>query len=493
MFKDRIKKWGLDKKNKERDMVAILHKKTQRDAVGKKSSFRVRGQVVEMENVLRYFKRMKEIPKMGPSAASTPSDISYWTPSPVHTPLPIDNGTRIDTFLPLASAGNGRDAGAAVSGWTSTPPIADDEHLIGKTYNFVSGCSKIPYSPSSPRSLLVAERLFFTIDAYFDGSFRIWPWITDESRSTPTTPGTLSLHNRIPDFEIYCRTAAELLMLGSTVKFRRALSKAINLVQDLLRDEHPRTLDRFLGVFLFLLRAGHPEIASLLRNYISEMAATVIARKHPWGDICQLISKLDAESLEQGLVQSWRCTINAFEKSLGPFNQVTLSAHIQFIRHVYASTDLVEEERLLRELLARCENVPNIPTASTTNIIINLMNNLTAQGRYTEGEQLGLVALSRAQDYWGIRRVMVNVEVMISMAYNQYQQHQAKAAEGSQRTAIEIITEYWGMNHPLVIEMMVVLEQWLRSWGRQEEADGLQAEIDKLLGRDEIDEVSFDG
>jgi hypothetical protein len=88
---------------------------------------------------------------------------------------------------------------------------------------------------------------------------------------------------------------------------------------------------------------------------------------------------------------------------------------------------------------------------------------------------------------------MVNVEVMISMAYNQYQQHQAKAAEGSQRTAIEIITEYWGMNHPLVIEMMVVLEQWLRSWGRQEEADGLQAEIDKLLGRDEIDEVSFDG
>jgi hypothetical protein len=43
MYKDRIKKWGLDKKNKERDMVAILRKKTERDAVGKESSFRVRG------------------------------------------------------------------------------------------------------------------------------------------------------------------------------------------------------------------------------------------------------------------------------------------------------------------------------------------------------------------------------------------------------------------------------------------------------------------
>ena len=483
MFKDRIKKWGLDKKNKERDMIAIFRKKTQREAVGKKSSFRVRGQVVAMENVLQYFKRKKEIPKIGPSAASTPPDISCSTPSPVHTPQPSDNGTCMDTFLPLALASNDRDAGLVVSEWTSTPPIVADEHLIGRTYNSVSGRSKIPYSPSSPRSLLVTERLFFSINAYFDGRFRI----------QPIAPGTLSLPNHAPDFETYCRNAAEFLRLGSTDKFRRELSKATNLVQGLLRAEHPRTLDCFLEVFLSLLRAGYPEIASLLRDFIGKMAATVIVRKHPWGDICRLISELDPESLEQVLVQSWRCTINAFENNLGPFNQLTLNTHLQFIHHVYASTDLLEEERLLRELLAQCEHASNIPIVPTTGIILNLMRNMTAQGRYTEGERLGQVILSRPQDDRGIMREIESIIALKFMAESQYQQHQPKEAERSLRVALEMVTKYWGMNHPLAIEILINLEKWLRGWGRQEEADELEADVDILVGRDEIDELSFDG
>lgn len=483
MFKDRIKNWGLDKKNKKRDMIAILRKKTQREAVGKKSSFRVRGQVVVMENVLQYFKRKKEIPKIGPPAASTPPDISCWTPSAVHTPQTIDNGTFMDTFLPLASASNGRDAGVVVSEWTSTPPIVDDEHLFGRTYNFISDRSKIPYSPSSPRNLLVAERLFSSINAYFDGSFRI----------RPIAPGTLSLPNHTPDFETYCRNAAEFLRLGSADKFRRELSKATNLVQDLLRAEHPRTLDCFLEVFLSLLRAGYPETVSVLRDFIGKMAATVIARKHPWGDICQLISELDAESLEHALVQSWRCTINAFENSLGPFNQLTLDTHLQFIHQVYASTDLLEEERLLRELLAQCEHASNIPIVPTTGIMLNLMRNMTAQGNYTEGERLGQVILSRPQDDRGIMREIESIIALKFMAESQYQQHQPKEAERSLRVALEMVTKYGGMNHLLAIEIMIDLEKWLRGWGRQEEADELEAEINILVGRDEIDELSVDG
>jgi hypothetical protein len=118
---------------------------------------------------------------------------------------------------------------------------------------------------------------------------------------------------------------------------------------------------------------------------------------------------------------------------------------------------------------------------------------MIAQGRYTEGEQLGLVVLSRAQDDWGIISVIENIIVLKFMAQSQYQQHQVKAAEGSLRMAIEMVTEYGGMNHPLAIEIMVNLEEWLRGWGRQEEADELQAKIDKLVGRDEIDELSVDG
>ena len=71
-------------------MVAILRKKTEREAVGKQTSFRVRGQVVNMENVLHYFKRKKKTGEIGVTAASTPSDISCWTPSPSTSGAPTD-------------------------------------------------------------------------------------------------------------------------------------------------------------------------------------------------------------------------------------------------------------------------------------------------------------------------------------------------------------------------------------------------------------------
>ena len=56
-----------------------------------------------------------------------------------------------------------------------------------------------------------------------------------------------------------------------------------------------------------------------------------------------------------------------------------------------------------------------------------------------------------------------------------------------------MVTKYGGMNHPLAIEILINLEKWLRGWGRQEEADELEADVDILVGRDEIDELSFDG
>ena len=82
MYKDRITKWRLEKKNKQIDMLAILRKKTQRDAVGKQSSFRVRGRPVTIEEVLHYFKRKKSAGDEDAYNAPTPSDVSCRTPSP---------------------------------------------------------------------------------------------------------------------------------------------------------------------------------------------------------------------------------------------------------------------------------------------------------------------------------------------------------------------------------------------------------------------------
>ena len=109
----------------------------------------------------------------------------------------------------------------------------------------------------------------------------------------------------ILEFRAYCRMAAQFLDMGSPVEFRRALSKAFNLVQSLLRAEYPRILNYFLETFLYLMRRGLPEIVSLLRIYINEMATTTIPREHLWGHIYRLIGMVDAESLEPVVIQSW--------------------------------------------------------------------------------------------------------------------------------------------------------------------------------------------
>jgi hypothetical protein len=89
MYKDKIKKWNLDKKTKETEARAILRMKTQRAAIGKDSVFRIRGKTVTIDDVLRYFKRKGIVnPEVEPQTAEASISIAIecWTPPP--TPKP---------------------------------------------------------------------------------------------------------------------------------------------------------------------------------------------------------------------------------------------------------------------------------------------------------------------------------------------------------------------------------------------------------------------
>jgi hypothetical protein len=59
MYKNKFEKWALRKNNRRQDVEAILHRKAQRDAVGKSSQFFLRGRLVRLAEVERYAKRNK--------------------------------------------------------------------------------------------------------------------------------------------------------------------------------------------------------------------------------------------------------------------------------------------------------------------------------------------------------------------------------------------------------------------------------------------------
>lgn len=485
-------------------MVAILRKKTERDAAGKESSFRVRGQPVTMDDVFHYFKRKKGTQEMGISAATTPSDISCWTPSPspVHTPQPIDNDIQVvpnssmayrDTSLPFASAYNDAYADVSGGGRTITPPFVVNRHITRPAprgiYNSLSKRARITRSPSPPPNLLVPELLLVKIQTYFEGSFERETWITDAmGQITNITSAATTVVGTPFDLLQYIRTAVELVRMGSLVEFRRLLSKAFNLVQGLLRGEHPLTLFVFLDIIINLSYQGHPEIVSLLRSYIKEMATNTIARENPWGDICRLLGMLDGESLEQAIIQCWKCTHDTFKRGLGPFHTSTIEI---FVSLILRTKNLLEEEKVLRELLAQSEQALGVSSSSLLMVMYNLGVNLRDQRKYLEAEELGRQILDRAEDIeLHGERLVQKITALEFIAWVQYSQKENDQAEKTMRDVIKMIVDRWGAADLWAINNTIYLEQWLRSWGREEDAYKLRAEREGLIEEDEIDEQS---
>ena len=263
MYKDRIKKWRLDKKNKESEMLAILRKNAERAAVRKSSLFQVRGQPVDMEQVHHYFKRKNAIRDPEAYNAPTPSDVSCRTPSPGPKPSSLEHRPQIATArdfsfsdqiaqveqTELARTANTDDC-VGVNGMMLhlARSISDEERIIRWTlndmYRLISDEGEIPRSPSAPPTLLIPERLFFTVRTYMDSSFERGFWIIDEEGDC-TVLGMISddEYNAPVDFCDYGRTALDFLDKGLLIEFRRTLAKAFRLLKTLIRIEHPRALE----------------------------------------------------------------------------------------------------------------------------------------------------------------------------------------------------------------------------------------------------------
>ena len=195
-------------------------------------------------------------------------------------------------------------------------------------------------------------------------------------------------------FNSYCFTATMLMVTGLHVDVRRAISKASALVEQILRVEHPRTLACFLEVFIHLIQTGVPEVTSSLRDYIKRMSANVTRKGHPWGQIYRLLGELDTESLDQAMAQIWKCRTDIFESELGTSSRFAVSVRLDYIKRVV--TNHLEEERLIRDLLAQFGGIPRLPTPR---VMLNLAHNLDRHGGHSEAEETALEVLSLLQGH----------------------------------------------------------------------------------------------
>jgi hypothetical protein len=438
MYKSRITKWNLDKNNKERDMAAILHKKTQRDGLGKPSLFRIRGRAVNIEDVHRYFKRRGPAPESEILAryadAGTPSDVSCSTPSRTHSPLSLG----------------------------------------------------IPRSPLPPQDLLVPEQLFFNITLYFDSYFSCKIWFIDEEGSLVNTAGVGRDKEDPSDlykFYDYCIISGQLVRNRLFVQARRALSKACSLIPSILRGESPLTLQFLLDIYLSLETYRVPEVATLLHDYMSKMSAILLDEKHPWRRILRLIGTINPNNLE-AVMQARQCIITSFERSLGQFHQISLLSHVDFMA-LYSISNPQGADSRIRKLLSACEEATGRLSLPSLSILFALGENLCAQARYIEVESIGVDLIARAQECGNFRFKIYGLKMA---AMGQYRLFKIELAQKNMGDAVELARQHRRGSDTLDIHMMAHLMSELRYMGLEKMASELAAEMEHMIGVDEFDE-----
>ena len=343
---------------------------------------------------------------------------------------------------------------------------------------WISGWSRVFHSPLPSKALFVSETLFHNVRVYFEKSCRSMS--LDDHGTLLDSNGTELQNDLCNNFDSYCFTATMFVERRSHEEFRHALSKASALVEKILQAEHPRTLASFLEVFIHLIQNGLPDVAFFLRDFIKRMSAKVTTEWHPWGQICQLLGELDSESLDQAMAQIWKCIIDTFESELGTLGRLVVSIRLDYIKRVYGSTNYLEEEWLLRDVLAQLNGIPRSPTPR---VMLNLAHNLNKQGRHDEAEEMAQEVLSLLQEHdLYAKRNSERIECKKIISRSQYNQGKALVAEQTMREAIRMIVDQRGIQHPWALEFMNVLEGWLRNWGREDDANTIRREIGELIG-----------
>jgi hypothetical protein len=503
MYKRHITLWNLRKNTREEEALAMIRKKSLRDAAGKESAFRVRGKPVSMENVFQYFKR-KGISDPETSAsnmnAPTPSALSCWTPTPSSSPKPhlmeqhnqSQQGPQSQfqdnlTFgMPIGLFCGPVDAIEQIPGyltddqiWGNFPLIQDTQVLEMLSPGMQS--FQIPRSPSPPLTLMIQEKLFFNVNAYVRGSHE-GGMLTRFEEGMLTNIKSTRGDGVLGQFSNLWTTGSQFMLAGSFIEGRRVFSKVSELLVAIVQEGDPSSLGYLLEMLLDVGRKL-PKLAALLRTHMNEMARSTFPQEHPWRNIMSVIANMDEPYLNETLFKSWGFANDVFEKSLGQFHPNYISSYTQYVSCV---EDPVNMERIFRNLVEEGEFALLESDDRFLRLRCEHAWSLFHKGNYHEALASSNELLVNA---WKIGAHGFEIDCLRLSATCQHQMGSMYEAETNLREAIKKLRSFYGQSHPRALRFIMTLQGWLREWGREDEANVLNADVDALLGPDDINDV----
>lgn len=506
MYQKQFVKWNLTKNKREEDMLFVLYKLQERERVGKDTTFRVRGHIIEQKDVHKYFARKGGIPntQAPPERATTPPHIRYRTPPP-QASLKGSQALRALSARPQYNANTiedsfSRESTATLSQISMFDPTMTESLPGGyrvsfctanEARRFFAAIPRLVYQPSPLPIYHSSQELFSSVTLYFDECFGSRVFVPNDIGGTVSIRARPDTVKNLEAFYGHVISGAEQFKKGSYVEARRMLSSACQLVDSIIVDEHARSLDCFLELFLELKKEKHQVILDFIRNYISQMTITLVKAGRlsgTWARIWDLIGSIGNDQLEGALLGAWECQCLAFERILGTSHLSTIRLYIEYVRVKYEN-DARAAEIMLHPMLAAVSTKED-HLEQTFLLTAGLARSLRNQNKLTECIAVATSLLEKVRAAAPYPKSHIHEDMALHHILNaHYLLHSFPAAERYLREVIEVNQRAYGPKYFKSVRYSTQLETWLREWRRYEEADELKMQINIWIGKDDVDEA----
>ena len=271
MFKTRIAKWGLDKKNKEPEMRAIVRKNKQRTEQGKRSHFRVRKRDLDFTEVVRYWKR---------------------------------RGVTVDEVIARSIA-------------SPTPETVE--------------CFTVVSSPiTPPDDLATPEYILRIIHGYITASFESGTWVKTDPRTLCYSTKGRNV-NHAYRFSGLCDLASKLFSTQNFDEAETTLSAASAISRKMLLAETPETIEVILERVAKMSSHRYHELTLRILCQLSATSKELLSENHPLSLFTAWLAALSRPQVKAIVSRCLNVMIDDFESFIGPMHRTTLNYRLGLI------------------------------------------------------------------------------------------------------------------------------------------------------------------
>lgn len=474
MYKDRIKKWGFAKYNKEAEMRAIMQKHIK--GAGRPTRFMLGMRRVETNDVKRFLKRSGiTVEDIMSSRALTPPDLRSITPeatSSLNSPEALCLTPRATTATTSSGLVTPDDTSAV------TPPRFSWTTLID-----------VPRGLDCPAVFKVPESLFANIQTYIRGSWDAGIWVSRSESHLCVKADDPDIKQRTGLGSLYdnLRIACDLFQRGKTAEAGLHLSRGFKNIETILSSQSPLAPAHFPRVIAYLLTRNHPQIALMACRQFSDMARTILPQKHPFRAVFSHLAELIHENMEEISLLALQSVVDAFEKVLGPFHMHTVyTAHIMMdVMSMTQGPEAVEAR--LTAFSQACEQHCGPSAIQTLKVSIDLAQNILSRQQFANAELMGWRIVDRASALLLSLRTGTVLHTVCEgyriVAEAQSGQGEFDRAEVIFRKIIALCDELWQPDISAVMKYRAQFIDWLIERGKLEEAASVQDQKMDLMRR----------